>query len=652
MAGLLNIGLTGLYAAQSQLSTTSHNIANAATPGYHRQSVRQATQDPALLGGLFFGRGTQVVGVARSYSQFLETQVLLTDTRRAEYAAYNQQISQIDNLLADPNSGLAPAMSQFFAAMQDVSANPSNIASRQALLSNAESLVSRFQMLDGRMNEIRQGVEADIEATVEMINGYARQIADLNQQIITARAASVGAQANDLLDLRQQAVTELNQLIKVTGVPQTDGSLAIFIGTGQTLVLGANAMTVGTIASTTEANRQLLTLVDERGIATEIPERLLDGGSLGGLLGFRRDGLDTTQRSLGLIATSFATAFNRQHKLGIDLDGILGSDFFDLAPVDVQPRSAASFEVDPDRIGELTASNYSLSLDGGVYTMTNLTTGNSAVVSVGDVFEGLRVTALSLPAGSDPALIQPMRFAASGIRTAIGDPRKVAAAAPVAISAPASNEGSVRIDAFRMLDTSGLTALPAVDFPPFSMSLVASGGGSYELTADTAGYSFDPTSYDPATEGTGKLITVTGPGGYTFEFKLSGTPVDTDGVEDRFDFAPNVGGVADNRNAALLGALQTEKLLFNAGGQPTATLSNAYAQLVSRVGNKTREVQAGEKAQNALYAEAKKARDSMSGVNLDEEAANLIRYQQAYQASGRVMSVAQRLFDEIVSIGR
>lgn len=645
---LLNIGLTGLYAAQAQLSTTSHNITNAATPGYHRQSVIQGTQDPALLGGLFFGRGTEVNSVARSYSQFLETQLMLTDTKRMEYGAYNQQISQIDNLLADPNSGMSPAMAQFFAAVQDVAANPSNIASRQAMLSNAESLVGRFRMLDNRMNEIRQGVEYDIEASVETINGYARQIADLNQQIITTQALAGGSPANDLLDMRQQAVMELNQLIKVSTVPQADGSLAVFIGSGQSLVLGANVMTLGAIPSQNEANRQLITLVDDRGVVTEIPERLLDGGSLGGLLAFRREGLDPTQRSLGLIATAFATAFNNQHKLGMDLDGILGGDFFRLGPVDVQPPGAAGLEIDPDRVGELTADNYSLSLDGGVYTMTNLTTGTSAEVTVGDVFEGLRVTSLDMAAGDRPAYIQPMRYAAGGIATAIADPRKIAAADPVGGSVASTNTGSASISELRMVDTTGLAALPEVDFPPLSVTLDSDGAGNFTLTPSDTSYSFSPATYNPATEGTGKVFTVTSADGYIFEFKLSGTPADT----DRIDFAPNVGGVADNRNATRLGALQTEKLLFSAGGQPTATLNNAYAQLVSRVGNKTREVQAGEKAQTALYAEAKKAHDSFSGVNLDEEAANLIRYQMAYQASGRVMSVAQRLFDEIVSIGR
>ncbi|WP_374595435.1 flagellar hook-associated protein FlgK, partial [Aquabacterium sp.] len=246
MSSLLNIGLTGLYAAQAQLTTTSHNISNAATPGYHRQTVQQSNAEPLLKGGSFFGQGTEVDSVQRSYSQYLEGQVMLNDNRRAEYAAYSQQVSQVDNLLGDPSVGLAPAMADFFAAAQDVSANPTNIASRQALLSTGESLVARFQSLGGRLDEISRGVDADIDATVSSINSYARQIAELNQRILDSRATSGGATANDLYDLRDKAVTGLNQLVRATTLPQDDGSISVFIGSGQRLVLGNDAAQLGT----------------------------------------------------------------------------------------------------------------------------------------------------------------------------------------------------------------------------------------------------------------------------------------------------------------------------------------------------------------------------------------------------------------------
>ncbi|TAH51328.1 MAG: flagellar hook-associated protein FlgK [Betaproteobacteria bacterium] len=648
MSNLLNIGLTGLYAAQSQLSTTSHNITNAATPGYHRQTVQQSNATPLLKGGSFFGQGTVVDSVQRSYSQYLENQVQLSDNRRAEYAAYNLQVSQIDNLLADPTVGLSPAMSEFFGAVQDVSANPTNMASRQALLSTGEALVTRFQALDGRLAEIGQGVDADIVATVTGINSLAREIAELNQRILDSRATSGGAAANDLLDLRDRAVTELNKLVRVTTLPQSDGTLSVFIGSGQRLVLGNDAAQLGTAPGTGEGGGFGVTLIGRDGTPSPLSESLLTGGSLGGMLAFRREALGTVQRDLGLIATSLAAAFNAQHRLGVDLDGMLGADFFSLAAPQVE-SSAATIEIDPAAIGALTSSSYELTVAGGNYTLTNLTTGAARTLAEGETFQGLKLTSVTGPDGT--YLIEPTRRAVGEIRMGIVDARKVAAASPVAVAAVAGNAGSGRIGDIRVSSTDGMVsgASTVPDFNPFSLSW---SGGTIGVPAGYTLASGNPpvadNSYDPATSGTGKTFTLTAAVGYSFTFTLAGTPADG----DSFGFSPNTDGIADNRNAALLGALQTDKLMFDANGRPTATLNNAYAQLVSKVGNKAREVQAGEKAQDALLAQAEATRDSVSGVNLDEEAANLVRFQQAYQASARVMSVAQTLFDEMLAIGR
>lgn len=660
MSTLLNIGRTGLNAAQAQLATTSHNITNASTPGYHRQTVRQTMEDPLLKGTVFFGQGTKVAAIERSYSQFLENQVMLSDNRRAEFATYNLQISQIDNVLADPTSGLSPAMDQFFAALQDVSANPTNTASRQALLSSGQSLVARFNALDDRLSEVRNGVEADLRASVEQINSYAREIADLNQRIVVAQSAGAGVPANDLLDQRQQALFELNQLIKVTSVNQDDGSVAVFIGSGQALVLGTDPAQFDTTVGQDEAGRQSITLLGKNGTEVVVSETLLNGGSLGGLLAFRREALDTTQRSLGLIATTLATAFNTQHKLGTDLDGMLGQDFFNLGPVGIQPPDAATITIDPDKLGELTGSDYTLSNTGGTYTLTNLTTGASQVVTAtapGNTFEGLKIGSLSLADG-ETARIQPTRYAAGELSMAISQTSRVAAGNPVAITVPSANTGSMSVSNVLVKNVTGMDASPALpaspdgvpDFSAISVSWAANTltvPAGYTLTSGTP-----PTadnSYDPVTDGPGKTFTLTAPGGFSFEFTVSGVPASGDG----FSFGPNTGGVADNRNAVLLGALQTAKLMFNnQDGEPTTTMGNAYAQIVTSVGNKTREVKASEAAQEALMTQAKNARDALSAVNLDEEAANLVRFQQAYQASARVMTVAQTLFDELLSIAR
>ena len=668
MAGLLNIGLSGVNAAQGHLITTSHNIANASTPGYHRQHVIQSTLTPYFSGVGFFGSGTQMAAVTRAYDQFLENQVLSTDTRRAEYAAYAVQIRQIDNMLADPLVGLSPAMDAFFAGMREVAADPTSLAARQSLLSTAQALVGRFRTLDERLTEIREGVEYDIRATVDQINTLASGIAELNQRIVIAQAAGPNKPVNDLLDQRWQLVTELNKLIQVTTKVQDDGTLSVFIGSGQSLVMSNQATLLGTVPSKNDPQRYGIAIIPRNGTPIEIPERLISGGQLAGLLEFRRTSLDSTQNRLGMIAVSVASAFNNQQKLGVDLGGALGLDFFKLPTIHVMPNDAAvvSFDFDIDsalddiqNLGRFTDADYELRFDGMNYVVTNLNTkvSSSPPVPGGVIeFEGLKIdlTASSLLAGQS-ALIQPTRYMARGIALAINDPRQIAAGCPVIGDVPTTNAGTGKVSDIKMNNVEGV-------IDDWNLELVYSGAsltptlvyngttliqGAYPPGAGE--FSITPTTFTPATDSSGKTFTVTVEGGFELTFTLSGTPENS----DAFNLHPTEAGIADNRNANLLVALQTKKLLFNNGSNmPTATIDSAYSQLVNKVGNKTHEVQVNELTQTMLYAQACETRDSLSAVNLDEEAANLIRYQQAYQASGRVMSIAQRLFDEIISIMR
>ncbi|MDR3087030.1 MAG: flagellar hook-associated protein FlgK [Azoarcus sp.] len=654
MAGLLNIGLTGVNAAQGQLITTSHNIANADTDGYHRQRVIQASQAPVFSGVGFFGTGTKMMAVTRAYDQFLEGQVLSAGTRKSAYETYAAQIRQIDNLLADPSAGLSPSLDEFFAGVQEVAANPTSTAARQSLLSSAQALVGCFHALDARLTEIREGVEYDIRATVDQINTYAAAIAELNQRIVVAQAAGTGKPANDLLDQRGQLVTELNDLIQVSTKVQDDGMLSVFIGSGQSLVDGNHATKLAAVPGRDDPQCYDVAIVPPNGAPIVIPERLLSGGGqLAGLLDFRRESLDSTQNRLGMIAVSVAAVFNNQHKLGVDLEGALGQDFFSLPAPRAIPSNAATVGFDFDtndaaddigNLGFFTDADYELKFDGTNYILTNLDTRASKTLTVPtDRFEGLSIdlSASTLTAGQT-ALIQPTRYMARDIATAINDPRQIAAGSPVIGDVPTTNTGTGKISDVVMNDVSGVIPPPA-----WSASL------TFDATTNTLNVAggFTPASiaYDPATMSAGATFTLTGPGGFMFEFTLSGAPQDG----DEFKLLPAQAGIADNRNASQLGALQTSKLLFsNGSGTPTATLGMAYSQLVNKVGNKTHEMQTNVLTQTTLHEQAMESRDALSAVNLDEEAANLIRYQQAYQASGRVMSIAQQLFDEIISIVR
>ncbi|HLW04608.1 MAG TPA: flagellar hook-associated protein FlgK [Azoarcus sp.] len=664
MSGLLNIGLTGLNAAQAQLITTSHNISNAGVAGYHRQHVSQATTTPFYSGAGFLGQGTQIDAISRRYDQYLETQVLASGTRVAEYAAYDALIGQIDNLLGDQTSGLSPMMGQFFEGVQEVASNPTSVAARQALISAAESLAGRFQTLDARLSELRDGVEGQIGSAVEQINMYAGAIAEMNQRIAQVQVGGSSAAPNDLLDERDRLVSELNQLVRVSTVTENNGSLSVFIGSGQSLVVSGTAHQLGAVQDPQDPRRNAIALLDSRGVPNVLPEKLLSGGTLGGLLAFRRESLDIAQNSLGQIAIGMAESFNAQHARGIDLNGVLGTDFFRTPTVSVMPAGALEVSFDRDQIAALTSSDYEVLNDGGVFTLRRLSDGQSFGETEPGRFrvDGLDIdVSASTLAPGERALIQPTRFAARDISVSIADPRMVAAGNPVSVESPLSNlgDGRVRDIVIHHADGMPLNAEGQPDFGQLNLSF--SGSGEYTLTLDGAPagatVTLTPNTYSLATETQGKTFTATvtpDPSQpeqtYSFEFTLAGAPE----PGDVFEFTPTEAGVADNRNAVALGALQTTRTMLaaSAGDEPTSTFQSVYAQLVSRVGNKAREVQVNLASQEVLMTQATDARDSLSGVNLDEEAANLMRYQQAYLASAKVMSVAQSLFDEILSIAR
>ncbi|MBV2263671.1 MAG: flagellar hook-associated protein FlgK [Thauera sp.] len=657
MSSLLNIGLTGLSASQAYLNTTSHNIANAATPGFHRQNVTQEARDPQYRGGAFFGTGTGVTGVERSYSQLLEGQVLSADSRRAEYAAYSQFVSQLDNVLADADTGLTPALNEFFGALQNVTSNPTNVAARQALISSGETLSARFRTLDGRISEISEGIETEMRSTLESINGYAAAIAELNQRIVSSRAGGAGSAANDLLDQRDQAIAELNRLVKVSTVAQRDGTLSVFIGSGQSLVMGNRAKQLELGDQLDENGRSMIMVRGSSGAVEPLAESLVGGGTLGGLLAARREGTASAQRSLGLLATTLATEFNNQHALGLDLEGRLGGEFFKIGGVRVDPPdSGVSVRIDPQQVSALTGSDYSLRYDGTTYQLIDLATGDAVPAAQMQVTtsggtstikaHGLIFTAAA-GAPTESAFVYPTRYTAGAIEVAIRDPRAVAAAAPVLASLATGEGSSLRIEQSGLLSRGSAAAGTELGLPALKYAYDAV-DKRFELDAAAPAGWPATLDYDPANSAAGKSFTLEGPDGITLELKISGTPA----ANDLITLADNQGGVADNRNAALLGALQTDKLMFGSGGEPTATINNAYAQLVAKVGSKTREVQAGERTQTSLLQQATASRDAVSGVNLDEEAANLVRFQQSYQAAAKVMGVAQRLFDEMLAIAR
>ncbi len=636
MANILNTGISGLNAAQANLLTTSHNISNANTPGFNRQEVIQGTNIPQRSGSGYIGRGVHASTVQRIFSQFLVTQSLQVQSQSSQLDSHFTQIKQIDNILADTSSGLSPALQGFFSATQDVATNPASVPSRQAMLSNAQSLVSRFHSLDQRFADIREGVNSQITSSVSEINSLTTQIADLNQKIILASGASGGQPANDLLDQRDALTKQLSQFVNTDIVQQSDGSYNVFIGNGQALVVGSETLALQTITSPNNPGEISIGLTTGSR-TTLFPESQIRGGSLGGILAFRNDTLDQAQNSLGRIAIGLAQTFNDQHRLGQDLNGNLGGDFFTVPTPKVisdsgnNPASNISANISDNNA--LTVSDYRFDFDGTNYSLTRLTDNaaisTTTVPSAGTpfIFDGISITSATINA-NESFLIHPTKDAAKNIAANIIDTSEIAAAAPIRTNAALSNSGTGTISA----GTVNPLPIDANLQQPVTITFHTPADGQFDVTGTGTGL--------PATNqvfSAGADISFNG-----FTVQINGNPA----AGDTFTIGPNNNGSADNRNALLLGGLQTQNTL--AGG--TATYQAAYGQIVSQIGNKTRELEITGKAQASLLAQTEQSIQSISGVNLDEEAANLLRYQQAYQASSKVIEISRSLFDTLIRI--
>ncbi|MET0322982.1 MAG: flagellar hook-associated protein FlgK, partial [Duganella sp.] len=573
------------------------------------------------------------------------------ESNQSSLTSYYSQISQIDNLLADPTAGLSPVMQDFFNGVQNATSNPASAASRQAMLSTSESLAARFQGMSARLNEISDGVNSQIKSSVGEINSYARQIADLNN---TIAGLTNGQDApNDLLDHRDQLITELNKLVKTTVVPGDNNMLTVQMGTGQPLVVGNTSFTLGSEPSANDPSKMTVGYVAPNGGFTALPDKVITGGELGGLIEFRNTALTGAQNQLGQVAASIATSFNAQHQLGQDQNGALGTNFFNPIQAYVNPNShnapQSTAEVKGTVVdaGALTASDYSVDFDGTDFNVKRLSDGQITKINpfpqtAPQVIDGVAYSISGTPAQNDNFLVRPTYAAAKDLSVAIKDPTQIALGAPISTTAPIANAGNAKItpgtiDKNYLTTGNALTAPVTLTFDKAAGTL--SGFPANQPVTVTA--NGNSTTY-PA----GTAVPYTDGAAISFggvNFNISGSPANA----DTFTIAPNTSGVGDSRNGALLAGLQTKNIMNNG----TATFQGAYAQVVNVVGNKARESQISMNAADAAVVQATKAQQSVSGVNLDEEAANLLRYQQAYQAAGKVMQVASTLFDTLLSLG-
>lgn len=631
-SGMLGVGVSGLLAYQRSLQTVSHNIANANTEGYSRQRVVLGTQTPTLNGSNYLGNGVTIQGVERIYDNFLTGQVRTYESSFNQADTYASHAGLIDEMLADPQVGLMPAVDSFFGAVQGVANDPASIPARQAMITQGETLVDRFKYLDQRYQDIRSQVNQQVKDNVSEINSLAGAIAKINRDIVLA--PGLGA-PNDLLDARDKLLNQLSQRVSVTTLEQDNGAIDVFIGKGQVLVLNFDANTLSATRNQYDISQFDVSIDTGAGGNLDITE-LLSGGKLGGLLDFRKDVLDPAQNQLGALAIGISDTFNAQHRLGQDLNGALGGSFFTSATLQVLPGTGAPSAVSATLADstQLTKDEYLLRFDGGTsYTLTRSSDNQSFAIDTGGAdpytsatIDGFTLTLTAGAAVGDSYLVRPGRTGSSQLDMSLSDPRDVAAAAPIRTQKSIGNGGTGQISAGSVTNT---TTLPL-------------GAGGITLTYNAG--NIDITGAAPASVPyvSGGAILLNDPGdGTGIEVSISGNPVNG----DSFTIGDNTNGVGDNRNALLLGKLQTLRLLD--GGN--SSYNELYGSMVADVGIKTNQAQIVQDAQSRLLDQAQNSRDALSGVNLDEEAANLVKFQQAYQAASQIIVATNTMFQSLLA---
>lgn len=452
---LYNLALTGMNAAQARLTVTGHNINNADTEGYNRQSVIVSTAGATGTTTGFYGRGVKVDSVMRAYDSFLYKQLVSSQSVGAQLVTYGEQLGQINNLLADRTVGVAPAIINFFDAVDAVASAPADPAARQELIGRAGNLVTQINEVSSFLDDQRNDVNVQIETTVAQINSYVVRISELNQQIAEAKAATTGQPPNDLYDQRDQLVTELNQLVKVNVMEQGD-SFNISVGNGQVLLSGKSVFPLKAVASSSDPTRVVVAYTAPTGepgktMTVELEDKVITGGKLGGLLQYRTESLDVLQNDLGRMAIGLALAFNAQHTQGVDLNGNPGGAFFNMtAPAGIANSKNAGTGVVTIAYGDidqLTNADYEIVFDGANYTITREPAGT--VVYLGDgsdlsgtpprLIDGIQFNLSGAPVAGDKWLVQPTRHAARDLGLAITDPGAIAAADVAGGSANGNN---------------------------------------------------------------------------------------------------------------------------------------------------------------------------------------------------------------------
>lgn len=674
---LAALGTRAMSAAYAQLQTTGNNIANVNTRGYSRQEVELATSDGQYTGAGFFGRGVDLVTVTRAHDQFLTREAALARAQASGDLARSEQLSQLEKVFGIGESGVGHSAAQFLNAFTDVSARPQDLAARQVVLARAGDLASRFNGAAQQIDALQVGVTQQLQVSVAAVNSLTTRIAALSQSIVDTR--SLGQPPNDLLDKRDSAISDLSEYVQVSTLSADDGSLSVFLGSGQALVVGTQVTRLVAVADPYDATRVRMALSEPNGDRL-LPDSLLTSGSIVGLLRFQDSDLTDARNQLGQLALGIGQHVNEQQSLGLDLQAQTGVAIFRFGDASGLPviagRSSATntgsgsisltlqspAALAAAQISSVQASDYEVIADGvGGFQLYRLSGGvrdlsqPPRAVANGDVVDGFQLSISGTSAAGDQFLLQPAGRAARDLRLDMTNPKLIAAASPLSVTAGASNRGT---GSALTLAADGVASGTHPNLPATLRFQVSATPGQYTYTwSDASGTSApapwqlgQPISYPASVGSNGFKLTITG-------VPVAADPLASPTVAgDSFTVGRNSHPLFDNRNVNGMLSLRDASFIgtvWDAGTlQAGANVTDAYASVLANIGVRVQSAKAAAGLSTSVSAQADKELAGKSAVNLDEEAARLIQYQQSYQAAAKMLQVAQSIFDTLLQVAR
>jgi flagellar hook-associated protein 1 FlgK len=622
MSNLFGITTSALTAFQTAIAVTSNNIANANTQGYSVETANLTSAIPGTTGESEIGNGVDVSGISRAYSTLAENQLNTSQSGLSQITGLQTYTNQIDNIVGTTAGGISTALQNYYDAWSTLASDPASAGARAALLGQAQSLAQTFQSTSSQLQNLDTQINTGITADVSQINNDVNAIATLNSQIVVGTAEGGGQPPNDLLDQRDAVVQNLNKLANVTTTTDANGALNVFIGTGQPLVLQGTVTPLVTIPNQYNASQLEVTTATN---GSNTLSSSITGGDLGGLIAARTQAVNPTLNQLGQIAVGLAQSANAQQNAGLDLSGKLGANLFAVAGPAVTASSnntsAVTAAATVTGIGALTTNDYVLSYTNGAYSLKNAAT-DAAVPFTGTgtaanpiTADGLSITLSGTPASGDSFLIQPTANAAGSFNVAITNPSQLAAAGLLESEAATANTGTASIGTPSVVTATNPNLLQTTTITFTSPTTYTIGGTTYPYTS-------------------GANIAYDG-----WQVAITGTPATGD------VFTVQAGSSGNDVNALAMANQETQGVLASG----TISINGATSDLITAVGTQAQEVNTAQTAQAAVNTQALQTVQSISGVNLDEEAANLLKWQQAYQASAQAFSIGNSVFSALLT---